>query len=309
MFDRLRRLNPFREGLKKTRDSVFTQVTHLFTQTVIDDALWEELEALLIRADIGAGITGDVINRLQVQVERTGMTRAQDLEDALRGELLTLLGGDENTGVARVAPRTVILVVGVNGVGKTTSIAKLSRYLQETERRRVIIAAGDTFRAAAVEQLTIWGERLGIPVVRRPDGSDPGAVVFDAIEAAAARNLDTVIVDTAGRLHTKSNLMEELKKIQRVASKAQPGAPHEVLLVLDATSGRNALEQARVFREAVGITGVILAKLDGTAKGGVAFGVRSELKVPIKFVGTGEKLENLAPFDARAFVDALFQPE
>jgi len=309
MFSRLRRLNPFRESLQKTRESVFSQVTRLFTQTVIDDALWDELETLLIRADVGAGITANVIQRLQTRVEREGMTQAHALEAALRDELLGLLGGAEGASLARVTPRTVILVVGVNGVGKTTSIAKLGRYLQETERRRVLIAAGDTFRAAAVEQLAIWGERIGVPVVRRPDNSDPSAVVYDAMEQAATLGLDTVIVDTAGRLHTKVNLMEELKKIQRVAAKSQPGAPHEVLLVLDATSGRNALEQARVFGQAVGVTGVILTKLDGTAKGGVAFGVRSELQVPIKFVGTGEKLENFAPFDARAFVDALFQAE
>jgi len=258
---------------------------------------------------VGAGITANVIQRLQTRVEREGMTQAHALEAALRDELLGLLGGAEGATLARVTPRTVILVVGVNGVGKTTSIAKLGRYLQETERRRVLIAAGDTFRAAAVEQLAIWGERIGVPVVRRPDNSDPSAVVYDAMEQAATLGLDTVIVDTAGRLHTKVNLMEELKKIQRVAAKSQPGAPHEVLLVLDATSGRNALEQARVFGQAVGVTGVILTKLDGTAKGGVAFGVHSELQVPIKFVGTGEKLENFAPFDARAFVDALFQAE
>jgi len=309
MFSRLRRLNPFRESLQKTRESVFSQVTRLFTQTVIDDALWDELETLLIRADVGAGITANVIQRLQTRVEREGMTQAHALEAALRDELLGLLGGAEGATLARVTPRTVILVVGVNGVGKTTSIAKLGRYLQETERRRVLIAAGDTFRAAAVEQLAIWGERIGVPVVRRPDNSDPSAVVYDAMEQAATLGLDTVIVDTAGRLHTKVNLMEELKKIQRVAAKSQPGAPHEVLLVLDATSGRNALEQARVFGQAVGVTGVILTKLDGTAKGGVAFGVHSELQVPIKFVGTGEKLENFAPFEARAFVDALFQAE
>jgi fused signal recognition particle receptor len=202
----------------------------------------------------------------------------------------------------------VIEVVGVNGVGKTTSIAKLARFLTN-KRHRVLIAAGDTFRAAAVEQLKVWGERLGVPVISHDYSADPGAVVFDAMEAGRARGMDDVIIDTAGRLHTKFNLMEELKKIQRVAQKVDPTAPHEVLLVLDATSGQNALLQARSFREAVGITGVILAKLDGTAKGGVAFAIRRELGVPIKFVGTGEKLENFAPFDADDFVDALFEPE
>jgi len=202
----------------------------------------------------------------------------------------------------------VIEIVGVNGVGKTTSIAKLARYLQNN-RHRVIIAAGDTFRAAAVEQLKVWGDRLGVSVISHEYSSDPGAVVYDAMEAGRARGMDDVIVDTAGRLHTKFNLMEELKKIQRVAQKVDPTAPHEVLLVLDATSGQNALLQARSFREAVGITGVILTKLDGTAKGGVAFSIRRELGVPIKFVGTGEKVEDFAPFDATAFVEALFEPE
>src|SRR5581483_6210578 len=199
----------------------------------------------------------------------------------------------------------VIEIVGVNGVGKTTSIAKLARFLEQN-RRRVIIAAGDTFRAAAVEQLKVWGERLGVPVISHDYSADPGAVVFDAMEAGRARGMDDVIIDTAGRLHTKFNLMEELKKVQRVAQKVDPTAIHEVLLVLDATSGQNALEQTRVFGEAVGVTGVILTKLDGTAKGGVAFAIRRRLNVPIKFIGTGEKVTDFAPFDPVQFVDALF---
>jgi len=220
-----------------------------------------------------------------------------------------MMGGSEGIGLVEVSPGPrVIEVVGVNGVGKTTSIAKLARFL-ESNRRRVLIAAGDTFRAAAVEQLKVWGERLNVPVISHDYSADPGAVVYDAIEAGRARRMDDVIVDTAGRLHTKFNLMEELKKIQRVAQKVDPTAPHEVLLVLDATSGQNALLQARAFREAVGVTGVILTKLDGTSKGGVAFSVRRELGVPIKFVGTGEKVEDFAPFDPRSFVEALFEPE
>jgi fused signal recognition particle receptor len=305
MFDRLKRINPFRESLTKTRESVFSRVTNLFTQQVITDDLWEELEELLIRADLGVDITMDIIQTLQTRVARERLTQARELEAALREELLGLLGGTQTEGLRRHDPMTTIMVVGVNGVGKTTSIAKLTRYLQD-QRQKVIIAAADTFRAAAVEQLSIWGERLGVPVIRQSTSADPGAVVFDAMQAGQARGVDYVIVDTAGRLHTKFNLMEELKKVQRVAQKIDPTAMHEVLLVLDATSGQNALEQTRVFGEAVGVTGVILTKLDGTAKGGVAFAIRRRLAVPIKFVGTGEKVTDFAPFDAEQFIDALF---
>lgn len=308
MLERLRRFNPFRESLQKTREAVFSQMTHLFTQTVIDDDLWDELEMLLVRADLGTRITRQVIQHLQTRVAREGLTAARALEMALRQELIGLLGGEQAVPLNQGHPLTVVMVVGVNGVGKTTSIAKLTRFLQN-QKQRVIIAAADTFRAAAVEQLTIWGDRLGVPVISHANNADPAAVVFDTMQAAQARGMTTVIVDTAGRLHTKTNLMEELKKVQRVAARVQPDAPHEVLLVLDATSGQNALVQARSFRETVGITGVVLTKLDGTAKGGVAFAIYEELGVPIKFVGTGEKVENFAPFDAASFVDALFQPQ
>jgi fused signal recognition particle receptor len=305
MFDRFKRLNPFRESLRKTREGVFSRVTNLFTQQVIDDALWEELEELLIRSDIGVDISLDIIQKLQLRVEREHLTEAKELEGALRDELLELLGGTETQGLAKHEPMTTIMVVGVNGVGKTTSIAKLTRFLQE-QNQSVIIAAGDTFRAAAVEQLSIWGERLGVPVISQSTSADPGAVVYDAMQSGLARKSDYVIVDTAGRLHTKFNLMEELKKVQRVAQKIDPTAMHEVLLVLDATSGQNALEQTKAFGEAVGVTGVILTKLDGTAKGGVAFAIRRRLAVPIKFVGTGEKVTDFAPFDAEEFISALF---
>ncbi len=309
MFQRLRNINPFRQSLEKTRESVFKQVTNLFTTEIINEELWDELEELLVRADLGVSITAEVVDRLRRQVERERLTQAPELTAALRAQLVEMMGGTEGVPLVEVGsgPR-VIEIVGVNGVGKTTSIAKLARYLQNN-RHRVIIAAGDTFRAAAVEQLKVWGDRLGVSVISHEYSSDPGAVVYDAMEAGRARGMDDVIVDTAGRLHTKFNLMEELKKIQRVAQKVDPTAPHEVLLVLDATSGQNALLQARSFREAVGITGVILTKLDGTAKGGVAFSIRRELGVPIKFVGTGEKVEDFAPFDATAFVEALFEPE
>ena len=305
MFERLKRLNPFRDSLAKTREGVFSRVATLFTQQVIDDALWDELEEILIRADVGVDISVDMIQKLQLRVAREGLTGARQLEAALRQELLELLGGTEVAGLARHEPMTSVMIVGVNGVGKTTSIAKLTKFLQD-QGSSVIIAAGDTFRAAAVEQLSIWGERLGTPVIKQTSSADPGAVVFDALTAGLARRADYVIIDTAGRLHTKFNLMEELKKVQRVARKVDPTAMHEVLLVLDATSGQNALEQTRVFGEAVGVTGVILTKLDGTAKGGVAFAIRRRLQVPIKFVGTGEKVTDFAPFDAEQFVDALF---
>jgi fused signal recognition particle receptor len=308
MFERIRRLNPFRDSLRKTREGVFSRVTNLFTQQVIGDELWEELEELLIRADIGVDISVDIIQGLQVRVARDRLARAKDVELALRDELLALLGSSENNELVRHDPMTVIMVVGVNGVGKTTSIAKLTKFLQDGGSS-VMIAAADTFRAAAVEQLSIWGERLGVPVIRQSSSADPGAVVYDAMQSGLAKHVDYVIVDTAGRLHTKFNLMEELKKVQRVARKIDPTAMHEVLLVLDATSGQNALEQTKAFGEAVGVTGVILAKLDGTAKGGVAFAIRRRLDVPIKFVGTGEKVGDFAPFDAEEFVEALFNPE
>jgi len=309
MFQRLRDINPFRQSLEKTRESVFKQVTNLFTTEIIDENLWDELEELLVRADLGVSITAEVVDRLRRHVESERLTQAPELTAALRAQLVEMMGGAEGVPLIEVSPGPrVIEVVGVNGVGKTTSIAKLARFL-ENNQRRVIIVAGDTFRAAAVEQLKVWGDRLGVPVISHDYSSDPGAVVYDAMEAGRARGMDDVIVDTAGRLHTKFNLMEELKKIQRVAQKVDPTAPHEVLLVLDATSGQNALLQARSFREAVGVTGVILTKLDGTAKGGVAFSIRRELGVPIKFVGTGEKLDDFAPFDATSFVEALFEPE
>ncbi len=309
MFQRLRNINPFKQSLEKTRESVLKQVANLFTTEVIGDDLWEELEELLVRSDFGVTITNELVGKLQLRVERENLTQAPQLTAALREELVTMLGGAEGVGLVEIVGRPrVIEIVGVNGVGKTTSIAKLSYFLQNN-RRRVIIAAGDTFRAAAVEQLKVWGQRIDVPIIAHDYSADPGAVVYDAMEAGRARGMDDVIVDTAGRLHTKFNLMEELKKIQRVAQKVDPTAPHEVLLVLDATSGQNALLQARSFREAVGVTGVILTKLDGTAKGGVAFAIRRELGVPIKFVGTGEKLDDFAPFDADSFVAALFDPE
>lgn len=270
----------------------------------VDEALWQELEELLIQADVGVETTVALIERLREGVDKEGSREARAIREMLKGDLkgvVTLKEGPryEEDGL------WVILVVGVNGSGKTTSIAKLARYHQD-RGRRVLLAAADTFRAAAIDQLEIWGQRLGVDVVAHQPGGDPGAVVYDAIEAARARDADLLIIDTAGRLHTKYNLMEELKKLRRVAAGRIPEAPQEVILVLDATTGQNALTQAKYFQEAVEVTGVFVAKLDGTAKGGMVFAIAKELGIPIQYVGTGEGLEDLAEFDAEEFVEGLF---
>ncbi len=293
------------ESLQRTRGGVFGAVRTLFqARRALDPAFWDELEERLLQADVGAHTTADLVDALRAQHARQRFEDAAQAEAALRAYMETLLRGGES-GLNLPLPLAVILVIGVNGVGKTTSIAKLGHYLAAAGRRP-IFAAGDTFRAAAIDQLKIWGERAGIPVVAQAPGSDPGAVVFDAIQAARARGADVLIVDTAGRLHTKVNLMEELKKVRRIIERQVPGAPHETLLVLDAVTGQNALVQAKTFASQVGVTGLILAKLDSSAKGGVAFSIEQELQLPIKFVGTGERLDDLAPFDAKEFVNALF---
>jgi len=270
----------------------------------VDEALWQELEELFIQADVGVETTVALIERLRERVDREGVREARAIREMLKGDLkrvVTLKEGPryEEDGL------WVILVVGVNGSGKTTGIAKLARYHQD-RGRRVLLAAADTFRAAAIDQLEIWGQRLGVDVVAHQPGGDPGAVVYDAIEAGRARDADLLIIDTAGRLHTKYNLMEELKKLRRVAAGRIPGAPQEVILVLDATTGQNALTQANYFQEAVEVTGVFVAKLDGTAKGGIVFAIAKELGIPIQYVGTGERLEDLGEFDAEEFVEGLF---
>jgi len=270
----------------------------------VDEALWQELEELLIQADVGVETTVALVERLREGVDKEGSREARAIREMLKGDLkgvVTLKEGPryEEDGL------WVILVVGVNGSGKTTSIAKLARYHQD-RGRRVLLAAADTFRAAAIDQLEIWGQRLGVDVVAHQPGGDPGAVVYDAIEAGRAREADLLIIDTAGRLHTKYNLMEELKKLRRVAAGRIPEAPQEVILVLDATTGQNALTQAKYFQEAVEVTGVFVAKLDGTAKGGMVFAIAKELGIPIQYVGTGERLEDLAEFDAEEFVEGLF---
>lgn len=292
-----------RESLSRTRNAVFSRVAELLGASQITAETWEELEALLIQADVGIETTSYLVDRLRRRYREEGIMRTGTLEGVLREELRALLPPVPPLQLGH-APLDVFLIVGVNGSGKTTSIAKLAHYYRQ-RGRRVLLAAADTFRAAAVDQLSVWAERVGVPIVRGPEGGDPGAVAFDALNAAQARGMDMVIVDTAGRLHTKYNLMAELQKVRRVLAKNVPGAPHETLLVLDATTGQNAFVQAKTFREAVEVTGVVLAKLDSTAKGGVVFAIAHHLGLPVRFVGTGEKLEDFAEFDADAFVEAL----
>jgi fused signal recognition particle receptor len=293
-----------RDSLSRTRDAVFGRVTTLLGQSDLTAETWEELEATLIQSDMGVTLADETLTRLKSRVEAEGIVRAEALRSALAQELRGLL--DEPRAFSLSARPTVIALVGVNGSGKTTSAAKLARYFQ-LQHRSVMVAAADTFRAAAVDQLQVWGERLKFPVIAGQPNADPGAVAFDAVTAARARGLDVVIVDTAGRLQSKFNLMEELKKVTRVIGKAMPGAPHETWLVLDAVTGQNALAQARGFRDSSGVNGVILSKLDGSAKGGMVFAIRRELNLPIIFVGTGEHFEDFAPFDPDKFVDGLLE--
>ncbi|MBC7228146.1 MAG: signal recognition particle-docking protein FtsY [Thermoflexales bacterium] len=292
-------------SLARTRNAVFSRIAALLGASEVTPQVWEELEELLIQADVGVETTLALMERLRRRARDEAILRADRLRDALNEELRALLPDPPPLNLGG-RPLDVILIVGVNGSGKTTSIAKLG-YRYRQEGRRVLLAAADTFRAAAMDQLRIWGERVGCPVVSGPEGGDPGAVVYDALQAARSRGMDMVIVDTAGRLHTRYNLMEELKKVRRVAARSVEGAPHETLLVLDATTGQNALSQARHFLEAVEVTGVILAKLDSTARGGMVFAIARELKLPVRFVGTGEGLDDLAPFDPDAFIQGLWE--
>jgi fused signal recognition particle receptor len=297
--------NPFRFSLGRTRQ-LFGRVNDILEADEITDEVWDELEDTLIGGDVGVTTTERLLATLRERVEVEHLERGSELREALKEELALLLGEPEPLVVSESSPISVYLIVGVNGVGKTTSIAKLANLLKR-DKHRVLLAAGDTFRAAAAEQIKTWGERIGTPVISHQYGADPGAVVFDAMQAAQARGADVLIVDTAGRLHTKFNLMEELKKMMRVLQKYDPEAPHEVLLVMDATTGQNGFLQAKQFVQDAGVSGVILTKLDGTARGGIAFAVASELGLPIKFIGTGESVQDIAPFDADSFVDALFE--
>lgn len=294
-----------RESLARTRRSVFGQIAGLLGATDIDDETWDDLEALLIQADVGVETTLGVVERMRERVRQEGIVRSNTLQETLWGELRALFDTPVPLRIDDPRLLTVVLIVGVNGSGKTTSIGKLAHYYRQ-RGRKVMLVAGDTFRAAAIDQLQVWGERAGVPVIAGHPGGDPGAVLYDAIQSSRARNVDTLIVDTAGRLHTQYNLMAELKKIYGVAQKNVHAAPHETLLVLDASTGQNALSQAQHFQEAVNVTGVVLAKLDGSAKGGMVFAIRQALDLPVRFVGTGERIQDLAEFDPDQFIDGLF---
>jgi fused signal recognition particle receptor len=292
----------WKEGLAKTSKSAFGQITSLFGGTDITDETFEELEALMIQADLGVETSEEILAALWEREEKEGMTRTNQLRAAFREELHKRLLPPPP--MLFDAQPTVILIVGVNGSGKTTSIAKLGKRFNE-QGKKVLLGAADTFRAAAVDQLQIWAERLDLPIIAGQMGGDAGAVAYDAVQAAIARGMDVVLIDTAGRLHTRFNLMEELKKVHRVVSKAMPGAPHAVWLVMDATTGQNALHQARAFKDAVKVNGVILAKLDSSARGGMAFAIQRELGLPILFAGLGEKPDDLQPFDPDAFLRGI----
>ncbi|MGN7453851.1 signal recognition particle-docking protein FtsY [Paenibacillus pasadenensis] len=299
--------NVFKEGLAKTRTALVERVEELITRRKkIDEEFYEELEEILISADVGVNTVMDLIDDLRAEVKKRKIEDAGQLQPVLSEKLVGLLGGDQDNGL-RMAEEgiTVILFVGVNGVGKTTTIGKLAHRFK-SEGKTVLMAAGDTFRAGAIEQLEVWGQRVGVDVIRQQSGSDPAAVMFDAVQAAKQRKVDVLLCDTAGRLQNKNNLMEELNKIFRVIQREIPGAPHEVLLVLDANTGQNALSQAKLFGEKSGVTGLVLTKLDSTAKGGIVIAIRHELSLPVKFVGLGEKMEDLQQFDSEQFVHALF---
>jgi fused signal recognition particle receptor len=294
--------NKWQQGLAKTRKSTFGRIANIIGFSEIDDETWEDLEALFIQSDVGFDTTTAIIDALKNRVATGGLTTAYDLRDAIREELLSRLAAPADIPFDQKP--SVILIVGVNGSGKTTNMAKLGQRFKN-EGKKVIFGAADTFRAAAIEQLQIWGNRLDIPVISGQQNADPGAVTYDTIQAAIARKADIVMIDTAGRLHTRFNLMEELKKVNRVAGKALPGAPHGVWLVMDATTGQNALHQARAFKEAVNVTGVILAKLDSSARGGMVFAIQHDLGLPILYAGLGEGAEDLAPFNPEAFVQGI----
>lgn len=295
------------EGLSKTRTGISGRLDLLlFGKKEINEELLDELEEILFTSDLGVVTTQELIGLVQAQVARKELDNPGKLKEVLKGHILNFLHIPE-TGHRSPAPGEplVIMIIGVNGVGKTTTIGKAAHQFQK-EGKSVMLVAADTFRAAAIEQLQIWGERAGAEVIKQRQGSDPSAVVHDALSAAQTRKTDVVLIDTAGRLHTKSNLMDELEKVYRVTGKKLPGAPHEVWLVLDATTGQNAVSQAQIFHKILGVTGIILTKLDGTAKGGIVIGICHELKIPIRFVGIGEKVEDLQPFDPEAFVQAIF---
>lgn len=297
-----------KESLVKTRESFVEKVTQLVTiHHKIDEELFEELEEILIQADVGIAATERLVDEIRGAVKRKKLNESKEVKDLLREKMAEMLGEPLPLNMSDEPP-TVILVVGVNGVGKTTTIGKLA-YRFQNEGKKVLLAAADTFRAGAIEQLDVWAKKTDSDIIKHQAGSEPAALVFDALQAARRRGCDVVIIDTAGRLHTKANLMEELRKINRIVERELPGAPHEVLLVIDATTGQNALRQAELFKEATGVTGIALTKLDGTARGGIVLAIKQELGLPVKLVGLGEKSGDLKDFTGTEFVAALFSEE
>jgi len=295
-----------KEGLRKTHQGMVSKIDQLVSvKRKIDDRLLEELEEILITSDIGIKTTRQLLDKVTEKVKRKELDDADQLKKTLLEEMHLILSRQEKPLEVSSAKPFVIMVIGVNGTGKTTTISKMAQKFKG-QGKSVLLVAGDTFRAAAIEQLEIWGQRVGCEVIKHQSGSDPSAVVFDALKAGKARGSDIIIVDTAGRLHTKVNLMEELKKVKRIMARELPQSPHEILLVLDATTGQNAISQAKIFAKEVGVTGIALTKLDGTAKGGILVSISDELKIPIRYIGIGEKADDLREFNARDFVDALF---
>ena len=298
-FDKLK------EGLQKTRKGITEKIDQMLVSFgKIDDDLFDELEEILITSDVGVETSTRIIEDMKKKVRERKITDASKVRELLKEELTEILGKDNSELKLDTQP-SVIIVIGVNGVGKTTSIGKIAHSLKQ-RGKKVILAAGDTFRAAAIDQLNVWANRVGVDIIKHTEGSDPAAVIYDAVQAAKARKADVLICDTAGRLHTKKNLMEELKKISRILDRELPGASRETLLVLDATTGQNAVQQAKIFNESADITGIVLTKLDGTAKGGIVISVKSGLNIPVKLIGVGEGLDDLQRFDSREFVEALF---
>ena len=293
-----------KEGLAKTKNAFVSQVDNLFKSFVkVDEELFDELEELLICADVGVGATEEILDKLRDRVKSERLTDGEQVKAALREIMADMIGEGEPLKLG--TKPSVLLIIGVNGVGKTTSIGKIAAQLK-ADGKKVVVAAADTFRAAAIDQLAVWCDRAGVDLIKQNEGSDPAAVVYDAVSAAKGRNADVLIVDTAGRLHNKKNLMDELAKIDRVLSRELPGVDRETLLVLDATTGQNAIMQAKEFKHAANITGLILTKLDGTAKGGCVFSIKGELDVPVKYIGVGEKIDDMQPFNAQDFVRAMF---
>ncbi len=302
VFDRMK------QAVSRTRETLNNQIEGVLALTrEVDESTLEELETVLISSDIGVATSTEIVDALRERAKRQGIRNGAELKDLLKAQLREML--DENSRPARMVatPPEVIVMVGVNGTGKTTTTGKLAAFYR-AQAKTVLLCAADTFRAAAIEQLEVWGQRAGVEIIKTRQGNDPAAVLFDALNAAKARRTDVLIVDTAGRLHTKVGLMSELEKMRRITQRFIPDAPHEVLLVLDATTGQNGLQQARLFTESAGVTGLVVTKLDGTAKGGIAIAIARELKLPVRFAGIGEKMEDLLVFDSGAFVDSLLGP-